>query len=454
LLYRKPLVNGGRPLARIPAFRAIRTSNVQQRRADGQSTRAWRTHSPSPLAGEGWGEGARASRASSTGYSLTAALAALLASASASAANWEVAPRVEGGYRYNDNYHLELPGAEIEVSGVQADAAVTFRTVDPRTTAEITPRVRATYFPDESDEDSTDYFLGGLLHDETPRRRMGVRGDFSQEDVVRSEFPGTEIEGGLGNPDDLDSGRIIERNRRDLVRAAPYFSYDVSQRYRVDLDAHYVVVSYDETQEGFQQDFREMGVGAGAGIRLSPRSSLMLRGVVSQYETGIDADAYGAHAEWTTDYSPTSRFYMRLGAQQTEPDGRESDSNFIAGIGGRWQSERNRLFLDLTRTVGPISAGTIIERHQLRFRLDHDISERVTTLLGARVSRDESIDEQSTYPTREYAAAEAGIEWRIQRQWSLTARYDYRWQEYEDEPSDASANGFLIGVIYEPKRAD
>lgn len=385
---------------------------------------------------------------------VSVAVAATLLCASASAANWEVAPRVEGGYVYNDNYHLELPGGEVEVSGVEADAAVTFRTVDPRTTVELTPRVRSTYFPDESDEDSTDYFFAGLLHDETPRRRTGIGADFSQEDVSRSEFPDTEVEGGLGNPDDLDSGRIIERSRRDLIRVAPYFSYDFSQRYRFDMDARYIDASYDRTLAGFQQDFREMGVSTGAAIRLSPRSSLALRGVVSRYETTIDADAYGAHVEWATDYSQTSRFYIRLGGQQTEPERGETDNNFIAGIGGQWQSPRNRLFLDLTRTIGPVSSGTIVERHQLRFRLDHDISERVTSVLGARFSRNESIEDESTHPTREYASADAGIEWRIQRQWALTATYTYRWQEYENEASDASANGFMIGVIYEPRRAN
>ncbi len=416
-----------------------------------------RACSPSPLAGEGWGEGMRAQRVS--GHSLQptlylgAAVAFAFASGSASAANWEIAPRIEGGYLYSDNYHLELPGGEIDVSGVQADAAVTFRTVDPRTTIELTPRIGATYFPDESDEDSTDYFFNALLHDETPRRRMGIDADFSQEDVVRSEFPGAEIEGGLGNPDDLDSGRIIERNRRDLIRAAPYFSYDVSERWTLDLNARYIDASFDKNLVGFQQDFRETSASAGAAIRVSPRSSIALRGVAGRYETNTEADVYGAHIEWTTDYSPTSRFYFRLGGQQTEPESGESDSNVIAGIGGRWQSPRNRLFLDLTRTVGAVSAGTIVERHQLRFRLSHDISERVASVLGARFSRDESIEEQSTYPTREYATAEAGIEWRIQRQWALTATYTYRWQEYEDEPSDASANGFMIGFVYEPRRA-
>jgi hypothetical protein len=46
------------------------------------------------------------------------------------------------------------------------------------------------------------------------------------------------------------------------------------------------------------------------------------------------------------------------------------------------------------------------------------------------------------------------LEWRFQRQFALTATYTYRWQEYSDELSDASANGFLIGIVYEPRRAD
>ena len=104
--------------------------------------------------------------------------AALAAAGTASAANWEVAPRVEAGYRYSDNYHLGPPGTEVDVSGGETDARVTFRTLDPRTQVEITPRVQATYFPDEPDDDSVDGFLDASFVDATPRRRMGVFGAF------------------------------------------------------------------------------------------------------------------------------------------------------------------------------------------------------------------------------------------------------------------------------------
>ena len=46
--------------------------------------------------------------------------AALLAAGTASAENWEIAPRVEAGYRYSDNWHLGPPGTEVEVSHTRA----------------------------------------------------------------------------------------------------------------------------------------------------------------------------------------------------------------------------------------------------------------------------------------------------------------------------------------------
>jgi hypothetical protein len=377
-----------------------------------------------------------------------------LLAAAAAAENWELAPRVQGGYRYNDNYRLELPGAETEVSGAELDAQVTLRTVDPRTRIEITPRVRATRFPDEPGEDSSDYFLRAAFSDETPRRRSGIVGDFSREDVVRSEFPGPDAGGDLGDPDAVDSGRLLQRNRRNYVRIEPYFRYDLTQRLRLELDGRYLRADFDEQFNGAQQDFDEQAAAAGMGFMLSGRSSIMLRGLASRYQTNFSTDAYGGEIEWGTNYSENSRVYVRVGAQQTRPERRESNTNLIAGVGGRWASPRNSLFLDLTRSVGPVSAGTVVERNQLRVRLEHGISPRLALQLGARASRDEEIREVGNYPRRDYVTADAGILWHVRRSLALAATYNYRWQEYEDEPSDASANGFLLGVIYEPKRLD
>lgn len=383
---------------------------------------------------------------------LPLAVAACTVTCTASAANWEVAPRVQAGYRYSDNYRLYLPDQEVSVSGGEADVGVTFKTVDPRTNFEITPRVNATYFPDEKTEDSTDYYLDAGFTDVTPRRRLNVPFSYSQEDVTRSELPDVNQGGGLGEPGTGDSGKFVERNRRDFFRIAPSFSYDISQRYRMELEAHYLDATFDKRLPGAQEDFSEFGAGAGFGFLTSQRSALVVRALASTYDTSTTTDAYGGEVEWNTQYSPTSRAYVRVGAQETKPDRGASDTNFIAGAGGSWASQRNTLFLDLTRSVSAVSAGTVVERHQLRLRIDHDVSQRFALRAGARFQRDEEI-EDGTYPRREYAIGELGFEWRWLRQWSLIGTYNYRWQEYEDEPEDRKASSFLIGIVYEPKRA-
>ena len=382
------------------------------------------------------------------------ALPSLFAGGQAGADNWELAPRVSAGYRYSDNYRLDLPGNEIQVSGGEGVAAVTLRNINPRTKIELTPRIDATYFPNERDQESTDYYLDGVLEDKTPRHTIGISAGFASEDVVRSELPSAVPGGDLGNPQSVDSGRTLQRNRRDLVRVTPYFSYDMTQRYRLELDARYLDANFEKHFPGSQEDFSDYGASAGISYLFSPGTSLTFRALAARYTTTFDTDSYGAEVEWGKDFSELSRMYIRVGGQETKPENGERNDNVTGGIGGRWMSQRNVLFIDLTRQITPISAGTVVARHQLRVRIDHDISQRIGLLFSGRASRDEEIKGLGTYPTRKYAAVEAGVEWRIQRYLALSATYNYRWQEFADEPSDASANGVLIGIEYEPKRRD
>ena len=381
---------------------------------------------------------------------------ALAAASSATAANWEVAPRVEAGYRYSDNYHLGPPGTEVEVSGGEADAQVTFRSLDPRTQIEITPRIQATYFPDEPEDDSVDYFLDGSVVDKTPRRRMGVVGEFSRQDVARSELPGGDVDSGdLGDPVQGDSGRFVEHNRRNYARIAPFFRYDVTQRQRLELDAHYLRADFEKQFEGAQQDFSEAGVSAGWGYQFTERSSLMFRALASQYETTFDTDAYGGlcpvghelHRELARlracgcaadgtgerrdrhqrDCRP--RRQLEQPAQHAVP---RPDPHCRAHFGGNRSRALPVAYADSPRGVAArLTDARSARRRATRKSMSRAHSRRAST-----------------------RRPKAGFEWRVLRNFAVTATYSYRWQEYADELSDRSANGFLIGLVYEPKRLD
>jgi hypothetical protein len=379
----------------------------------------------------------------------------LVAAGGASAQNWEFTPRLELGYEFNDNYRLDFPGNEIEVSGALLDVRLPLALVGPVRKFEIAPRVRATYFPDETDEDSDDYYLSALFEQRTQRNVFGINGDWSREDVVRSELPSADIDDGLGNPTTGDAGRVIFRNERDRLRVQPYWRYDVSQRNRAEAGGHYLDADYKDEFEGAQSDYTDAGVYAGWSWLLSQRSSVTLRGRASRYETSFDADGYGVEGEWRSDLTETSEVYVRLGAQQTDVNlgDVDAETSVIAGLGGQWNWPTTNLFADLTRSVGPNAAGAIVERNQLRLRLRRALQPRLSFIAGARASHDEALNSE-TYPERDYLTGEVGFDWRLTRAWSVVGAYNYIWQEYSDEPSDSSSNALSLGLVYEPGRGD
>ena len=98
-----------------------------------------------------------------TRNSIPAALTATMLGAlavPAMAADWEMNPRLEGGYMYDDNYRLNSPGGEVSVSGPMVDAQVEWRALTQTSEFSFTPRVRATYFTEDEakDLDAVDYF--------------------------------------------------------------------------------------------------------------------------------------------------------------------------------------------------------------------------------------------------------------------------------------------------------
>ena len=78
----------------------------------------------------------------------------------ADAADWSVDPRITLNADYNDNNRLtNVPGEEIEVMGAEINAQVTFGAATPRTRFRLIPRVRANYYPDDSDEQTDSEYL-------------------------------------------------------------------------------------------------------------------------------------------------------------------------------------------------------------------------------------------------------------------------------------------------------
>ena len=381
-------------------------------------------------------------------------LVAVLASAPAGAASWEFNPSIEAGLMFDDNYKLARAGAEIDVQGPVVDAALEMRTLTQTGEFSFTPRIRANYFPDETDLDSVDYFAKLDWQHRGQRVQTNIRGDFAQQDIVNSEQPGSGAGGDLGEPDIGDSGISFIENRRTYAGLRPSVSFDVSQRNQLQFGVGYTDVNFDRQLLNAQEDFSVTDLVAGLSSRVNETSSLIarLRGARYDIESQEVTNGYGAELEWNRRTVANTRSYLRAGAQNVELQNGKSETAWIAGLGFEFLAGRNELFADLSRNVGPSSAGAVITRNQLRVRWTYALTPRLSLLAGLRGTYDEDVDPVATFQPRRYATGDVGLQWFWQEEFSLRAAYDYTRQEFRNSGNDATSSGAMITVLYQPQQ--
>lgn len=378
-----------------------------------------------------------------------------LVAAPAGAAAWEFNPRIEAGYLYDDNYRLATPGGEIDVSGPLLDAELELRTLTETGEFSLRPRVRATYFPDNSELDAVDFFTVLDWRRRGQRVDTRLRGDFSSQDIVGSEQPDVDFGGELGEPDLGDAGRVLVENRRMRLALRPSMNFDVSERRELQFEAGYSDVSFDEQVSNAQVDYTTAEIAAGLLTRVNERINFTTRLRGARYD--IDSrdqatNGYGAELQWDRRTAAETRSYLRFGAQNVELVDGDSNLAWLAGAGITFLIGRNELFLDLSRNVGPSSAGVVVARDQLRLRWSRAFSPRLALIAGLRGTHDEDIDDGdlSTFTERSYATGDLGLEWRWQEEFSLRVAYDYTWQEFQDAANDATSSGAMVSITYQP----
>jgi len=381
-------------------------------------------------------------------------LVAALAAQPAGAAAWELNPTIEAGLMYDDNYRLTPGDNPIDVQGPVVDASLEMRTLTQTGEFSFTPRIRATYFPDESELDAVDYFGTLDWKHQGQRARTDLRGEFAQQDIVTSEQPDAGTGGDLGEPDIGDSGISFFDNRRRRASLRPTVAFEVSQRHELQFGAGYTDVSFDRQVLNAQEDYSVADLVAGLSTRFNETSSFIarLRGARYDIESQETTTGYGAEIEWNKRTATDTRSYLRAGAQNVELQNGDSEVAWIAGVGVEFMMGRNELFTDLSRNVGPSSAGSIITRNQLRVRWTRAITPRLSLLAGLRGTYDEEVDPAATFQPRRYATGNLGLQWFWQEEFSLRAAYDYTWQKFRGNGNEATSSGAMLTVLYQPQQ--
>ena len=379
------------------------------------------------------------------------------------ASDWIFDPRVEVGAVYDDNYRLtDQPGQEIDVTGAALDAALGLHAEGTRSKLELTPRVRSMYFPDQSGENHTDYYLAGLAERHTQRLISAFGVNFADESVVSSELAAADFSGiDLGQTVSGDSGLVTVRNRRTLINVDPSLKYDWTERRHLVFGMQYTDASY---QNRFVEQISYKDYAAIAGLEwdVSQRHVLSVTLAGDRYspdDGGEDTNTSGVSAEWRTTPSQVRTYYFRAGVRHSNRNAAASGSevsvtSFNGGVGAAWQLQTSRFVVDLLRSTVPSSSGVVVNRDEVRLSLSKVFQPRFSGYITARGIKTHGLGDQTADPTRDrkYATGSAGVEWRASRQISVRGSYEYQWQEFENSPTDARSNGVLLSLVYEPRR--
>lgn len=394
-----------------------------------------------------------------TGAVLTLGMVAL---SSAHAADFIIEPRIEAGGMYNDNYRV-VPDGEDDVQGALADVGVNFRSSTQTSDFNIRPRVRSTYFPDDREDDYNNIYLDSGYEHRGLTSKAGIKALYSREDLLNSELPEADSPGGdLGGDSGVGSGVVTLDNRRDLIRLNPYGSFNLTERQTLEGSLEYLNADYSEDAFGSNTDFNSLSGAIGMGFGLSQTQRLRFDVIGTQYNpdsqlTG-DSTSYGLRGEYWTNRSEIWQSYVRLGAERTSQDDPEigeapdDSTNVIFGAGINATYQVTRFFVDASRGVRPNSSGELVNRDEIRFRVNRNFTPRVAGIAAVRYVRDSAAQDEEDFRDRRYVVGSLGVEWRLTREWALLTNYDYRRQKYDGDPSEGTSNQLVVSIVYEPRR--
>ena len=407
-----------------------------------------------------------------------AALTATLLANEAQASNWEFEPRIEVGGLYNDNYRLMETGqSKVPAYGMLADVATGFSLIDQRSELDIVPRVHASFFPDDHEDQSTDGYLNILGNYKFQRGTFGGMFNYANESVLSSEllqaaFPGV-------NPGQVQgeaTGRVTIHNRRQLEQVAPKMTYDFTPRWHLNLNGQFENASFTNNLTGnpsnrqlaqyVQLGFKDAYLNAGVQYDFTQRQDLVFSLVGARFmpdkanvagstQRTTDTDRYGVQGQWDAKPTNTIQTYVRVGVDQVHANtavaGVINKTLVVGGAGVVWTYQISQYVVDVLRDLSPSAAGAVVEHDELRFRFLRALQPRLYAVLAARATRVRGastsiIAVQST----DYAAGSATLMYQMTRSFRLATEYNLTWQHFQGEPHAAS-NGISVSVIWEPE---
>ncbi len=371
-------------------------------------------------------------------------LLSVLVPGSAVADRWQIRPNATLQERYDDNVRFVRENAEAGFS-TRADATLRATRSTENSNTGIYLGLGGTRFPDYSDLDNTRGFAGLDLGYRLERQRFSLEARFESQSTIDSEVATT--------------GLVQVNRQQNSWEVNPAWTYQLSPRSTLEIDAGYLDVTYDDPQSPLFRDYTDYRLGTlglGGTYRATERLDLLSRIDYGRYEAKVIDNKYdnlGVLLGATYAVSERSSLTAEVGLRRTEqtrggPDGLElTESSSGPSYRLSYQQELEAgggLTLEARRQLLPSGSGQVLDTTGLLATLDYPLGARWQLGLDAEAYRNRRPDGRQGLQNRDYASVAPSLGYRIDEYWRLSAGYRFRWQERESVSGDAVSNAVFL----------
>lgn len=383
-------------------------------------------------------------------------VAAFSLSNTASAQDWRFEPIVGAALSLDDNPTLDIrTDEEVDLQGFLLDAKANIRYTSPRTTFFIQPRVVLRNYPDEPDFDTDDYYLRSQYSFETQSNTFGFRVNYDDQSVRNAERSDADLD--IDDPDELtndDSGRILIFGRRDKLRLAPYWQYQLSAKSSLGASAEFFDVGYDDVFAGLLTGYTDARLNLGYNRSLSNVTKFRITATTRKYQADAapdDITGVGAMVGFDRALSQKMAFTAMVGLEDTQTGGVNTDPEVVGFVRLMRNLETIRMFAQYRRSIYATGAGRLSVRDSLDVNFRRRLNDKISAGLGVRAYKSVGATDVASIDDRNYIQLQANFQWYLSKSFIVETDYRYTILDRTGTLTESSnANQVSVWLIYQP----
>jgi len=259
-----------------------------------------------------------------------------------------------------------------------------------------------------------------------------------------------------------DSGNFGS-NAEKLTRSiAPLFSYKLTEINTLTLSSSYLATRYSTNDFS---DYTNSNINLAWEHQWTTRYSNSLSVFYSSFNSinlknnltrKTSSKSYGINLSstywWSENLQILSTWGIRMIASENTAANnllKKESFGFLSNTVIKYKGENYLLTFNLNRSLTPSSRGRLNEQNRIGLNLNYNISERLSTRIQGNYQTSQSASSNANKTsTRKNLSLQSSLNWKMARDWTISASYRYRQQDRDVENSKAASNSFMLSINY------